>query len=60
MPGKIHCKDAKAVKKEQEDAREHDRHLYHCLEVESNSNKVKERFHRKPYGRIGECFNHGV
>lgn len=59
MPGMIHCKDAKTIKEEKASAIEHDRRLYHHLVTDQKSTKVKERFYRKPYGKIGECFDRG-
>ena len=59
MPGMIHCKDAKTIKEQKASAIEHDRRFYHHLETDRKSAKVKERYYRKPYGKIGEAFVRG-
>ena len=59
MPRMIHCKDAKTIKEEKASVIEYDRRLYHHLESDRKSAKVKERFYRKPYGKIGETFDRG-
>lgn len=59
MPVMIHCKDAKTIKEERAYAREHDRRLYYHLVMDQKSAEVKERFYRKPYGKLGERFDTG-
>lgn len=55
MPGKIHMRDSKTQRSNRVTADQWNENKYRAFVKYGSDKKAKERFHRKPYGNIGEA-----